>query len=76
MTKPATPGGARASESLVERHAGPVLSSADTDNPQHGGGSGSDVLYTLRCMWWRLRRLHGVPLPPEFGTILIDGGRR
>ena len=29
----------------------------------------------LRRMWWRLRCRFGVPLPPERGLILIDGGR-
>ena len=29
----------------------------------------------VRALWWRMRRHHGVELPPERGTIVIPGGR-
>jgi hypothetical protein len=33
-----------------------------------------DELPELRALWWR-HRAQGVPLPPEFGVIAIEGGR-
>ena len=33
------------------------------------------TLIACRFMWWRMRRIYGVPLAAESGVILTQGGR-